>query len=76
MFLEDTSPSKTSIPTIAQSLECQQETIYAILVEGTLNTPVRLIRSAFYQQCAPAANPFFTNDKIAYLRTAIGFLRF
>ncbi|KIJ06603.1 hypothetical protein PAXINDRAFT_20210 [Paxillus involutus ATCC 200175] len=65
-----------AVLTPQQSLECQQETIYAILVEGTLNTPVRLIRSAFYQQCAPAANPFFTNDEIAYLRTAVGFLRF
>jgi hypothetical protein len=65
-----------AVLTPQQSLECQQETIYAILVEGTLNTPVRLIRSAFYQQCAPAANPFFTNNEIAYLRTAVGFLRF
>ncbi|KAF8836029.1 hypothetical protein BDN67DRAFT_1015013 [Paxillus ammoniavirescens] len=65
-----------AVLTPQQSLKCQQENIYTILVEGTLNTPVILNCSAFYQQHAPAANPFFTNDEITYLHTAVRFLRF
>jgi hypothetical protein len=38
--------------------------------------PIRLNHPAFYQQCASATNPFLTNNEIAYLHTAVGFLRF
>ncbi|KIJ58679.1 hypothetical protein HYDPIDRAFT_33947 [Hydnomerulius pinastri MD-312] len=59
-----------------QSAECQDEFIYAILIEEHLNTMFRVSRADFYQHCTPSANPFLTLEEVAYLHTAVGFYRF
>ncbi|KAG1854094.1 hypothetical protein C8R48DRAFT_776873 [Suillus tomentosus] len=59
-----------------QSQECSQEQLLIIVVDGVRCIPASVNRATFFHQLCPSANPLFTYEEIAFLRTAVGLFRF
>ncbi|KAG1850978.1 hypothetical protein C8R48DRAFT_676590 [Suillus tomentosus] len=62
--------------TPSQSQECMEEQIILLIIDGVRCIPASVNRAAFFMQLCPAANPLFTLEEFAYLRTAAGLFRF
>ncbi|KIK31918.1 hypothetical protein CY34DRAFT_19447 [Suillus luteus UH-Slu-Lm8-n1] len=62
--------------TPAQSQECMQEQIVLIVVDGVRCIPASVTRATFFLQLCPAANPLFSHEEVAFLRSAAGLFRF
>ncbi|KAG2737169.1 hypothetical protein P692DRAFT_20883880 [Suillus brevipes Sb2] len=62
--------------TPVQSTECMQEQIVLIIVDGVRCIPASVTRTTFFLQLCPAANPLFSYEEIAFLRSAAGLFRF
>jgi hypothetical protein len=62
--------------TPVQSQECLQEQLILIVVDGVRCIPASVTRTTFFLQLCPPANPLFTYEEVAFLRSAAGLFRF
>jgi hypothetical protein len=53
-----------------------QDQIVLIIIDGVRCIPASVTRATFFMQLCPAANPLFTYEEVAFLRSAAGLFRF
>ncbi|KAG2738157.1 hypothetical protein P692DRAFT_20882849 [Suillus brevipes Sb2] len=59
-----------------RSQDCMQDQILLIVVDGVRCIPASVTRATFFMQLCPAANPLFSYEEVAFLRSAAGLFRF